>query len=120
MNYPPLYPPGVRFSLRRLASNGGWTRTRRWRRVLSRIVRCVLAIPPPKPDPGHEGYQATQKQRYLERQIRASKRMEAAAIDPRDIDTAKQRIRAYQAKLRDHIKQHDLPRRRHREQIKMR
>lgn len=84
----------------------------------SAYVPGFTNIDTPKPDPGHEGYQATQKQRYLERQIRASKRMEAAAIDPRDVDTAKQRIRTYQAKLRDHIKEHDLPRRRHREQLK--
>lgn len=88
------------------------------RHTHSAYVPGFTNIQSPKPDPGHEGYKATQKQRYLERQIRASKRMEAAAIDPRDIDTAKSRIRAYQAKLRDHIKQHDLPRRRHREQLK--
>lgn len=63
------------------------------------------------------GYKATQKQRYYERQIRASKRMEEAAIDEADVRAARQRTRAYQAKLRDHIEEHDLPRRRHREQL---
>lgn len=64
------------------------------------------------------GYKATQKQRYYERQIRASKRMEEAAIDETDVRAARQRTRAYQAKLRDHIEGHDLPRRRHREQLR--
>lgn len=64
------------------------------------------------------GYKATQKQRYYERQIRASKRMEEAAIDETDVRAARQRTRAYQAKLRDHIEEHDLPRRRHREQLR--
>ena len=72
----------------------------------------------PEPDPGNEGYKATQQQRYLERQIRASKRMEEAAIDPQDVRAAKQRARNYQARLREHIEAHDLPRRRHREQLR--
>ncbi|QNE90263.1 hypothetical protein H0194_04600 [Corynebacterium incognita] len=70
------------------------------------------------PDDDHAGYKATQKQRYYERQIRASKRMEAAAINDKDIKAARQRTRTYQAKLRDHIAEHDLPRRRHREQMR--
>ena len=69
---------------------------------------------PPQDD---TGYKATQKQRYYERQIRASKRMEEAAITNEDLQAAKQRKRQYQAKLRDHINKHDLPRRRHREQL---
>lgn len=69
-------------------------------------------------DGDDSGYKATQKQRYLERQIRASKRMEEAAIDESDVRAARQRTRAYQAKLRDHIEEYDLPRRRHREQVR--
>nr|DAL10936.1 MAG TPA_asm: minor capsid protein [Caudoviricetes sp.] len=69
-------------------------------------------------DGDDSGYKATQKQRYLERQIRASKRMEAAAIDEADVRAARQRKNAYQAKLRDHVAKHDLPRRRHREQLR--
>jgi len=69
-------------------------------------------------DDDDSGYKATQKQRYYERQIRASKRMEAAAIDETDVRAARQRTKAYQAKLRDHVSKHDLPRRRHREQVR--
>lgn len=69
-------------------------------------------------DGDDSGYKATQKQRYYERQIRASKRMEAAAIDERDVRAARQRKNAYQAKLRAHVAEHDLPRRRHREQLR--
>ena len=68
-------------------------------------------------DGDDSGYKATQKQRYYERQIRASKRMEEAAITNEDLQAAKQRKRQYQAKLRDHIAEHDLPRRREREQL---
>lgn len=74
---------------------------------------------PPEPDTGHEGYKATQKQRYLERQIRASKRLEAAAVTEEDAKKARDRIRNYQAKLRAHIDEHNLPRRPHREALRM-
>lgn len=73
----------------------------------------------PEPDTGHEGYKATQKQRYLERQIRASKRLEAAAVTEEDAKKARDRIRNYQAKLRAHIDEHNLPRRPHRETMRM-
>jgi hypothetical protein len=63
------------------------------------------------------GYKATQKQRYLERQIRKSKQMESAATTDQALLEAKRRKSAYQAKLRDHIGEHDLPRRRDREQL---
>lgn len=84
----------------------------------SAYVPGITPLTPPEPDPGHEGYKATQKQRYLERQVRASKRMEAAAIDEHDLAKAQQRRRNYQAQLRDHVDKYDLPRRRHREQLK--
>ena len=63
------------------------------------------------------GYKATQKQRYYERQIRKSKQMESAATTDQALLEAKRRKSAYQAKLRDHIGEHDLPRRRDREQV---
>ena len=72
----------------------------------------------PKQDLNREGYKATQKQRYLEREIRASKRMEEAAITDADKTAARSRTRAYQGKLRDHVREHDLQRRRHREQVR--
>lgn len=73
---------------------------------------------PPPPDPDHEGYRATQKQRRLEREIRKSRRMEQAALADDAKRAASERKRAYEKKLREHIKEHDLPRRRHREQIR--
>lgn len=69
-------------------------------------------------DPGHEGYKATQQQRYYEREIRRSQRMEAAATTPEARAKAAARRRAYEAKLAAHRKQWDLPRRRHREQFR--
>lgn len=63
-----------------------------------------------------KAYEAVQKQRYLERQIRASKRMAAAAMDPAAARKAKARTLAYQAKLREHVERYDLKRLRYREQ----
>lgn len=88
------------------------------RHRFSAYVPGFTDLTPPEPDEGNEGYNATQKQRYYERQIRASKRMEAAAVNDEALTKARQRKHAYQAKLRDHIAEHDLPRRRHREQLK--
>ena len=79
----------------------------------------VTPLKPPEPDPGHVGYQATQKQRYLERQIRASKCLEAAAVTEDDARKARERLRVYQQKLRAHVDEHGLPRRRHREVLRV-
>ena len=43
--------------------------------------------------------------------------MESAATTDQALLEAKRRKSAYQAKLRDHISEHDLPRRRDREQV---
>ena len=50
-----------------------------------------------------KGYEATQKLRYLERETRASKRMEAAAMSPDAAAAARARVNAYQAKIRAHV-----------------
>ncbi|MEJ6549845.1 hypothetical protein PQI66_09845 [Corynebacterium sp. USCH3] len=73
---------------------------------------------PVQPDPDHEGYKATQQQRYFEREIRRSARMEAAATTPEARAKAAARRRNYEAKLSAHRRQWDLPRRRHREQLR--
>lgn len=65
----------------------------------------------------NEEYKARQKQRYLERQVRASKRVEAAAMDDAARRKARARVRAYQGRLREHVGEHDLRRLYHREQI---
>lgn len=67
-----------------------------------------------------EVYKATQKQRYLERNIRDAKRETnvcKAGGDPAGAEAATQRVRSYQHKMREHIKQTDLTRQYPREQI---
>lgn len=84
----------------------------------SAFIPGFTNLTPPPEDVDHAGYKATQEQRRLEREIRASKRMGEAAITDEDKTNAKRRERAYQKRLREHIGKWDLPRRRHREQTR--
>lgn len=62
-----------------------------------------------------EGDKARQKLRYLERQTRAAKREEAAALDDEARRKARAKVRAYQAKIRDHVATTSAKRQPHRE-----
>lgn len=57
-----------------------------------------------------EQYKATQRQRGNERQIRKYKRLEAAALTPKDVFKARNKIRAWQAVQRQLCKDFDLRR----------
>ncbi|MFF6829635.1 phage minor capsid protein [Streptomyces longwoodensis] len=72
--------------------------------------------PRPKPE-SRASYEQTQKQRYLERQVRAWKRRAAAATDDEAKKKANARVRAYQGRIRELVAETDLPRKSHREQI---
>lgn len=63
-----------------------------------------------------EAEAARQKLRYLERETRAAKVEASAAVDPAQQKAANARVRAYQAKIRDHVAETGLIRQRHREQ----
>jgi hypothetical protein len=73
--------------------------------------------PPMKGTADPEGYAATTKLRYLERQVRASKRMQAAAMDDAALAAAKARTRAYQAKIRDLVATTSAKRQPYRERL---
>lgn len=88
------------------------------RHTHSLFIPGVTPTNAPPVDDDHVGYRATQRQRYLERQIRASRRMEAAAMDDDARRRAVSRRRAYEAKLREHVGEWDLPRRRDRETLR--
>lgn len=88
------------------------------RHTHSLFIPGVTSTSAPPVDDDHVGYRATQRQRYLERQIRASRRMEAAAMDDDARRRAVSRRRAYEAKLREHVGEWDLPRRRDRETLR--
>lgn len=68
----------------------------------------------PKPvdnDRAVSRYQAEQKQRYMERQIRKYKRLEAGSVDEENQANYKAKIRQWQAQIRMHLKEHDYLRR---------
>lgn len=64
-------------------------------------------------------YDAIQQLRYLERQVRAWKRAQAAALDDIAKKQAARKVRAYQARIRQHVDQHQLVRRSRREQLNL-
>ena len=65
-------------------------------------------------------YLAQQQQRYIERQIRKYKRVDAVAISKGDSEKARSKIRYWQSRQRDHLQEHQyLPRKYIREQIKV-
>lgn len=72
------------------------------------------------PAENEEIYNATQKQRQYERQIRSWKRTEKVAEDngkSHDIKTARERIRGYQKALRELCDEYNLPREYARERV---
>lgn len=62
-------------------------------------------------------YELGQRQRQIERNIRAWKRREAVALDVAAQRRALAKVREWQAALRQHVSTHDLQRLRHREQV---
>ncbi|MFI5686779.1 phage minor capsid protein [Streptomyces sp. NPDC051636] len=65
-----------------------------------------------------DGYEATQKQRAIERNIRKWKKRSAAALTPEAKRAAEARVRAWQGRMRGHLADHpELIRRREREQL---
>ncbi len=64
-----------------------------------------------------EGDQARQEQRRLERGVRQWKRRAAAALDDDARRDAEAKVKAWQARLGEHVKANDLKRLRYREQI---
>ncbi len=75
----------------------------------------VTKLDKPTSDPA--GYAAKQRQREIERHVRAWKRREALALTDDAKASAKTRVRAWQKALREHVDTHDLKRLPHREQI---
>ncbi|MGW4639561.1 phage minor capsid protein [Sphaerisporangium sp. NPDC004334] len=71
---------------------------------------------PPLQVPGD--YRDTQRQRYLERRIRAAKRQQAAALDEPARKRATAKLADYQAQLAEHVKQTGLRRDSRRESVR--
>lgn len=83
--------------------------------AISRYVPGASKTYTTKPDP--EGYAATQKQRAMERAIRATRTKQAVAITPQAKREVNARLRAQRAAIQAHVDKHGLTRRPRREQI---
>jgi hypothetical protein len=76
-----------------------------------------ITRPPRKAATDPDGYEATQRQREIERSIRKYKLRAASAVDPAAKRAAEARVRAWQGEMRDHLGAHpELKRKRYREQ----
>ncbi|SNS43560.1 Phage minor capsid protein 2 [Micrococcales bacterium KH10] len=64
-----------------------------------------------------EGHANEQELRRLEREVRKAKMEEAAALTPEQKKAAREKVRARQAQIRDHVDKTGVPRRREREQL---
>ncbi|MER7078141.1 MULTISPECIES: phage minor capsid protein [Bacteria] len=74
--------------------------------------------PPPQPTADPEGDKARQRQRAIEREIRKHKQRQAVALDEPARKAASQKVRAWQAEMREHLDAHpELKRLRYREQL---
>ncbi|MFI6371019.1 phage minor capsid protein [Streptomyces sp. NPDC050546] len=85
------------------------------RHSVSAYTPGLTTVEDAEPDP--EGYEAGQRQRAIERNIRKWKRREAVATSPAEKRAAAAKVRAWQGNMRQHLADHpDLRRLRHREQ----
>lgn len=66
-----------------------------------------------------EAYQARQQLRALERKVRAAKRVEMAAMTPAAKKDARAKVKAIEARIRDHVKTSGATRVRERELVKV-
>lgn len=85
------------------------------RHTVSAYLPGVSRIP--KPQASRGTYEDTQKQRYLERQVRKWKRRAAASLDEQRAKAARARVREYQKRIRELTAETGLPRKSHREQL---
>ncbi|GAA4059770.1 phage minor capsid protein [Actinomadura miaoliensis] len=86
------------------------------RHSVSAYLPGVTRVPQRTADPG--GYEARERQRAIERNIRKWKEREVGALTDQARQDARRRVRAWQAALREHLAQHpELKRLRYREQI---
>jgi hypothetical protein len=77
-----------------------------------------VTTPPVEHSTDPDGYDATQRQREIERGIRRWKQRAAASVTPEGRRAAEARVRDWQARMRDHLAEHpELIRRREREQV---
>lgn len=87
------------------------------RHSVSAYIPGVTSLIPPMRSDG-KSYEAGQRQRAIERNIRKHKKRAAAAVTPEAKRAAEAKVRDWQGKMREHLAEHpQLRRLRHREQL---
>lgn len=82
------------------------------RHLISVYFPGITSLPKPiNEETAKRNYEAEQKQRYLERQIRKWKRREAGSMDPGNQEEARDKVKEWQGKIRDHLDDHPQLRR---------
>lgn len=89
------------------------------RHTLATYFPGVTQLPKvPDEKEARRNYEAEQKQRYMERQVRRWKRREAGSLKEENKAAAKAKVREWQGKIREHLKENpQLRRDYHREKI---
>lgn len=89
------------------------------RHTLATYFPGVTKLPEvPDEETARKNYEAEQKQRYMERQIRKWKRRAAGALDEENQAAAEAKVKYWQARMREHLKENpQLRRDYHREKI---
>lgn len=86
-----------------MAMNGGLFHPS-CRHNMSTYFEGINTVPQPVDDKeALQNYESEQKQRYMERQIRKYKRREAGSLDPQNIKNASDKVKEWQANLKQHL-----------------
>ncbi|WP_336822950.1 phage minor capsid protein [Sporosarcina sp. USHLN248] len=82
------------------------------RHTLSTFFPGISTVPKPvEDDKAIERYDAEQKQRYMERQIRKYKRLQAGSVDEVNEFRYKKKVKEWQGRLEEHLQRNDFLRR---------
>lgn len=82
------------------------------RHTLATFFPGISSVPQPVDDEkAVERYNAEQRQRYMERQIRKYKRLKAGSVDEVNELRYKKKVREWQGRLEEHLAEHDYLRR---------
>jgi len=82
------------------------------RHTLATYFPGVTELPKvPDEAEARKNYEAEQKQRYMERQVRRWKRREAGSLDEENKAVAKAKVREWQKRIREHLKENPQLRR---------
>lgn len=82
------------------------------RHLISTYFPGITSLPKPiDEETARRNYEAEQKQRYIERQIRKWKRREAGSLDPANQEKARDKVKEWQNRMRDHLEENPQLRR---------